>query len=166
MGSTSVMTRTRSSPRSARSANWPLLKACCMILTETQSTTVYCGDAVDNFLDLHAKINEYLDKAIPLRELEGWMAPRTLIFYGAPDSALAELASAVELHLSEFHDRLRNQQSLRRTLAKYVSAHKFQWADTPSSETTTSASTRSSLLEGVSLFPSPIWHSEPVMVLS
>lgn len=79
---------------------------------------------MDIFLNLYAIVGEYLDKRITLRELESWMGQRMLLFYDRPDSKAAKLAHVVELYLSELHDGLRTERSLRRALAKYNSRGK------------------------------------------
>lgn len=79
---------------------------------------------MDIFVGLHTKVGEYLDKRITLQELESWMAPRTCGFYDIPYSRMAKLAHVVELYLSELHDGLRTERSLRRALAKYNSRGK------------------------------------------
>ncbi len=90
------------------------------------------------------------------------MASRMLIFYDAPDSQVAQLANAVELHLSELHDGLRTEKSLRLLLAKYHSQHTLQWVETPLARAVFATSTRSNFVPvPFQLFQSQLWHNEP-----
>lgn len=68
------------------------------------------------FDDVLFMVYQYLEHAIGLEELEGWVLARLPLLFGSPDSAVADLAATIELGLAEIDDGLIEEKEFQQRL--------------------------------------------------
>jgi len=69
--------------------------------------------------ELSNKILEFVESSITMSQLEEWLVPRLPFFLRIPDSADADIVSAVELGLAEVSSEIRTIEGFRNYL-RYV----------------------------------------------
>ena len=73
--------------------------------------------------ELSNKILEFVESSITMSQLEEWLVPRLPFFLRTPNSADADVVSAVELGLAEVSSRIRTNEEFRNYLRHVLRQH-------------------------------------------
>ena len=73
--------------------------------------------------DLNNKANDYIAAAITLEQLVEWLVPRLPYFLRSPNSADADVVSAIELGLTHIADGLTTEDQFRQELQDELRLH-------------------------------------------
>lgn len=84
-------------------------------------------------------VDQYLDRAISLDELEDWLVPRLPLLFKLPYSAISELVADIEVGLAELSDRTRTEDEFRSLLENSIQQVRVVWANYPAKDEMTSA---------------------------
>jgi len=90
---------------------------------------------MSTLIEIFSKTCDYLEGRSSLADLESWVASRLPAYMSNPESPAGQLAGLIELSLSELHDGLRTERSVKSRLVKAVHA-RYKPQDLPSSSGT------------------------------
>lgn len=79
-------------------------------------------------IEIFSKLNDYIQRRITLWDLESWLVPRLPLYLQNPESAVGQLASAIELCLAELQAGLRSERGIRTLLARHLKVTPTIWA--------------------------------------
>lgn len=136
------------------------------VVTHSGSAQNLGGGDMSGSIEVFSKLNDYLERRITLWDLESWLVPRLPIYLAIPESAVGQLVGTIELCLAELQVGLRSERSVRALLRGRLPT-KTIWApytDVQSEDTTSSATSMSTVMRFLEPVPSPFWSSAPEVV--
>ena len=82
-------------------------------------------------------VDQYLERAITLEELEDWLVPRLPLFFKWPYSSLTDLVTEIEVALADMSEQRRTEDEFRSLLNKILEQAQVVWVNYPAEDVMT-----------------------------
>jgi len=104
------------------------------LVTHSGSAQNGGGEDMSGSIEIYSKLGDYIQRRITLWDLESWLVPRLPIYLENPESAVGQVASAIELCLAELQAGLRSERSISPLLAGHLKTTPILWTRYPEAQ--------------------------------